>query len=204
MPEIALTTQLTARLKRIFGKKLGVYHSKFSDAERTEIWNNLLNDKGYEVIIGVRSSIFLPFRQLGLIIVDEEYETSYKQFDPAPRYHARNAAIVLASMHGAHTLLGSATPAIESYFNAVTGKYGLVKLNQRFEEISLPEIKIINLKEAYHKKKMTGHFSDFLIEEMQKTLQNKEQIILFQNRRGYAPYLECKVAILFPSVKIVM
>jgi len=201
VPEIALTTQLTARLKRIFGKKLGVYHSKFSDAERTEIWNNLLNDKGYEVIIGVRSSIFLPFRQLGLVIVDEEYETSYKQFDPAPRYHARNAAIVLASMHGAHTLLGSATPAIESYFNAVRGKYGLVKLDRRFEEISLPEIVVVDLKEAYHKKQMNGHFSDLLMHEMQKTLQNKEQIILFQNRRGYAPYLECKSCNYIPKCK---
>ncbi|HQG66987.1 MAG TPA: primosomal protein N' [Paludibacteraceae bacterium] len=201
VPEIALTTQLTARLKRIFGKKLGVYHSKFSDAERTEIWNNLLNDKGYEVIIGVRSSIFLPFRQLGLVIVDEEYETSYKQFDPAPRYHARNAAIVLASMHGAHTLLGSATPAIESYFNAVTGKYGLVKLDRRFEEISLPEIVVVDLKEAYHKKQMNGHFSDLLMHEMQKTLQNREQIILFQNRRGYAPYLECKSCNYIPKCK---
>ena len=201
VPEIALTTQLTARLKRIFGKKLGVYHSKFSDAERTEIWNNLLNDKGYEVIIGVRSSIFLPFRQLGLVIVDEEYETSYKQFDPAPRYHARNAAIVLASMHGAHTLLGSATPAIESYFNAVRGKYGLVKLDRRFEEISLPEIVVVDLKEAYHKKQMNGHFSDLLMHEMQKTLQNREQIILFQNRRGYAPYLECKSCNYIPKCK---
>lgn len=201
VPEIALTTQLTARLKRIFGKKLGVYHSKFSDAERTEIWNNLLNDKSYEVIIGVRSSIFLPFRQLGLVIVDEEYETSYKQFDPAPRYHARNAAIVLASMHGAHTLLGSATPAIESYFNAVRGKYGLVKLDRRFEEISLPEIVVVDLKEAYHKKQMNGHFSDLLMHEMQKTLQNKEQIILFQNRRGYAPYLECKSCNYIPKCK---
>ena len=130
VPEIALTTQLTSRLKRIFGNRLGVYHSKFSDAERVEIWNNVLNDKTYDVIIGVRSSIFLPFRQLGLVIVDEEHESSYKQYDPSPRYHARNASIVLASMHGAKTLLGTATPSIESYYNAETGKYGLVELHR--------------------------------------------------------------------------
>ncbi len=201
VPEIALTTQLTTRLKRVFGKRLGVYHSRFSDAERVEIWNNVLNDKSYDVIIGVRSSVFLPFRQLGLVIVDEEHETSYKQYDPSPRYHARNAAIVLASMHDAKTLLGSATPSIESYFNAETGKYGLVELHQRHEEMQLPEIMVVDTKEAYHKKRMEGHFSDVLIEKIAKALGNKEQIILFQNRRGYAPYIECKACAYVPKCK---
>lgn len=201
VPEIALTTQLTGRLKRVFGRRLGVYHSKFSDAERVEIWNNVLNDKGYDVIIGVRSSVFLPFRQLGLIIVDEEHESSYKQYDPAPRYHARNAAIVLASMHGAKTLLGTATPSIETYFNAQTGKYGLVEITQRHEEIALPEIVVVDTKEAYRKKQMEGHFSDLLLEKIRKALENKEQVILFQNRRGYAPYIECKACACVPKCK---
>jgi primosomal protein N' (replication factor Y) len=201
VPEIALTTQLTTRLKRIFGKRLGVYHSKFSDAERVEIWNNVLNDKTYDVIIGVRSSVFLPFRQLGLIIVDEEHESSYKQYDPSPRYHARNAAIVLASMHGAKTLLGSATPCIESYYNAQTEKYGLVELHQRHEEMEMPEILVVDTKEAYHKKRMQGLFSDVLIEKIGKALRNKEQVILFQNRRGYAPYIECKACAFVPKCK---
>ncbi len=201
VPEIALTTQLTSRLKRVFGRRLGVYHSKFSDAERVEIWNNVLNDKSYDVIIGVRSSIFLPFRQLGLVIVDEEHESSYKQYDPAPRYHARNAAIVLASMHGAKTLLGTATPAIETYFNAQNGKFGLVELNQRHEEMAMPEILVVDTKEAYRKKQMESHFSDTLLEKMNKALQNKEQVILFQNRRGYAPYIECKACACVPKCK---
>ena len=201
VPEIALTTQLTSRLRNVFGNRLGVYHSKFSDAERVEIWNKMLSGESYDVIIGVRSSIFLPFRQLGLVIVDEEHETSYKQYDPAPRYHARNAAIVLAGMHNAKTLLGSATPAIETYFNAQTGKYGLVELHQRHEELELPEILIVDTKEAYRKKQMTGHFSDFLLEKISKALQNKEQIILFQNRRGYAPYIECKGCAYVPKCK---
>ncbi|GAT62592.1 replication restart helicase PriA [Paludibacter jiangxiensis] len=192
VPEIALTTQLTQRLERVFGNKLGVYHSKFSDNERVEIWNNLLNDKGYEIILGVRSSVFLPFRDLGLVIVDEEHESSYKQYDPAPRYHARNAAIVLANMHGAKTVLGSATPAIESYHNALAGKYGLVELTQRHEEIELPKVQTVDLKEAYRKKRITGHFTDELVEKITLALSNKEQVILFQNRRGYAPYIECK------------
>ncbi len=201
VPEIALTTQLTSRLKKIFGNRLGVYHSKFSDAERVEIWNNVLNDKGYDVIIGVRSSVFLPFRKLGLIIVDEEHETSFKQYDPAPRYNARNAAIVLAGMHDANTLLGSATPSVESYYNAQTGKYGLVELNQRFQELQLPEIMICDTKEAYHKKLMTGHFSELLLDKMKIALKEKEQIILFQNRRGYAPYMECKGCAYIPKCK---
>jgi len=201
VPEIALTTQLTSRLKRVFGRRLGVYHSKFSDAERVEIWNNVLNDKTYDVIIGVRSSIFLPFRQLGLIIVDEEHESSYKQYDPAPRYHARNAAIVLASMHGAKTLLGTATPAIETYHNALSGKYGLVELKQRHQEMAMPEIIVVDTKEAYRKKQMESHFTPLLLEKISKALENHEQVILFQNRRGYAPYIECKVCSQVPHCK---
>ncbi len=201
VPEIALTTQLTSRLKRIFGNKLGVYHSKFSDAERVEIWNNVLNNNGYEVIIGVRSSIFLPFKQLGLIIVDEEHETSYKQFDPSPRYHARNAAIILASMHNAKTLLGTATPTIETYFNAKSGKYGYVSLSQRFQELEMPEILVVDTKEAYRKKEMNGHFTEPLLEKTQKALERKEQVILFQNRRGYAPFIECKACAYVPKCK---
>lgn len=201
VPEIALTTQLTSRLKRVFGNKLGVYHSKFSDAERVEIWNNVLQDKGYEVIIGVRSSIFLPFRQLGLVIVDEEHEPTYKQFDPSPRYHARNAAILLASMHNAKTLLGTATPAIETYHNAKTSKYGYVALTERFQAMEMPEIQPVNTREAYHKKEMTGHFSDPLVEKMRKALERKEQVLLFQNRRGYAPFLECRACAFVPKCK---
>ena len=201
VPEIALTTQLTSRLKRIYGNRLGVYHSKFSDAERVEIWNNVLNDKTYDVIIGVRSSVFLPFRQLGLVIVDEEHESSYKQYDPSPRYHARNAAIVLASMHGAKTLLGTATPAIESYHNALNGKYGLVELTQRYQDMAMPEIIVVDTKEAYRKKQMESHFTPLLLEKTAKALENKEQVILFQNRRGYAPYIECKACAHVPRCK---
>ena len=201
VPEIALTTQLTSRLKRVFGRRLGVYHSKFSDAERVEIWNNVLNDKTYDVIIGVRSSIFLPFRQLGLIIVDEEHESSYKQFDPAPRYHARNTAIVLASMHGAKTLLGTATPAVETYYNALSGKFGLVELNHRHQEMAMPDIMVVDTKEAYRKKEMESHFTPMLLEKAAKALQNKEQVILFQNRRGYAPFIECKKCVYVPQCK---
>jgi primosomal protein N' (replication factor Y) len=201
VPEIALTTQLTSRLKRVFGNRLGVYHSRFSDAERVEIWNNVLNDKTYDVIIGVRSSIFLPFRQLGLVIVDEEHESSYKQYDPAPRYHARNAAIMLAYMHGAKTLLGTATPAIETYYNAKTGKYGLVELDKRYENMDLPEILVVDTKEAYRKKQMESHFTPLLLEKIAKALGNNEQIILFQNRRGYAPYIECKACAYVPHCK---
>lgn len=201
VPEIALTTQLTTRLKRVFGNRLGVYHSKFSDAERVEIWNNVLKDKTYDVIIGVRSSIFLPFRQLGLVIVDEEHESSYKQYDPAPRYHARNAAIVLASMHAAKTLLGTATPSIETYFNAQNGKFGLVELNERHQEMAMPEILVVDTKEAYRKKQMESHFTPLLLEKVAKALANKEQVILFQNRRGYAPYIECKACAYVPHCK---
>ncbi len=201
VPEIALTTQLTSRLKRIFGNRLGVYHSKFSDAERVEIWNKVLQDKGYDVILGVRSSVFLPFRQLGLVIVDEEHDSSFKQYDPPPRYNARNVAIVLAGMHGAKTLLGSATPSVESYYNAKTGKFGFVELNQRFLEIEMPEILVCDTKEAYRKKCMNGHFSDILLQKMKIALDSDEQVILFQNRRGYAPYIECKACAYVPKCK---
>jgi primosomal protein N' (replication factor Y) len=191
LPEIALTTQITSRLKKVFGNKLGIYHSRFPDAERVEIWNNLLFNKGYQIILGVRSSVFLPFRELGLVIVDEEHENTYKQFDPAPRYHARNASIILASMHGAKVLLGSATPSVESYYNAHTGKYGLVRLLNRYEGIQLPEIMVADIKEARRKKQMKQDFSPLLYKEMKEALERKEQIILFQNRRGFAPYVEC-------------
>ena len=201
VPEIALTTQLTNRLHRVFGNKLGVYHSKFSDAERVEIWNNLLHNKGYEVIIGVRSSIFLPFSNLGLVIVDEEHENSYKQFDPSPRYHARNAALMLAHLQGANALLGTATPAIESYNNAIAGKYGLVELSQRHQEIALPQIITVDVADLRKRKIMKGFFSPLLLEKMQETLDNGEQVILFQNRRGYAPFVECSRCFEVPKCK---
>jgi primosomal protein N' (replication factor Y) len=191
LPEIALTTQITNRLKRVFGDKLGIYHSKFSDNEKVEIWNKLLDDDGYQVIVGVRSSVFLPFKDLGLIIVDEEHETSYKQQDPSPRYHARNAAIVLATMHGGKVLLGTATPSVESFYNAQTGKYGYVQLLQRFEQTALPEIIPVDVKELKRKKRMKSLLSPPLIEKMQEALSSDEQIILFQNRRGFAPIYHC-------------
>ena len=193
VPEIALTTQLTTRLQRIFGAQLTIYHSKISENERAEIWNNMLHTNDVKVVLGVRSSIFLPFKDLGLVIVDEEHEKTYKQQDPAPRYHARNAAIVLASMHGAKTLLGSATPAIESYHNATTGKYGWIQLMQRYDDISLPEIKIADLQEFRKKRTMQGTFSPLLIKHIQESLERGEQVILFQNRRGFAPVMECKL-----------
>ena len=192
VPEIALTTQLTNRLRKMFGDKLVIYHSKFSDNERVEIWNTLLDSREPRLVLGVRSSIFLPFADLGLVIVDEEHETSYKQYDPAPRYHARNAAIVLASMHGAKTLLGTATPAIETYFNARQGKYGLVELKKRFNDVELPEIIPVDVKEMRKKNRMQGNFSPELLNRMQHALQAGEQVILFQNRRGFAPMVECK------------
>ena len=193
LPEIALTTQITERLQSKFGDQLGVYHSKVSNHERVEIWNNLLCDEGYRIILGVRSSIFLPFHNLGLVIVDEEHEPSYKQQDPAPRYNARNAAIMLAVMHGAKVVLGSATPSVESFYNAQTGKYGYVRLGRRFEETELPLITPVNTKEERRKKKMKTIFSPLLIEKMQEALANNEQILLFQNRRGFAPGLSCKI-----------
>lgn len=192
LPEIALTKQITERLRRVFGNKIGVYHSKFSDAERVEIWKKQLSDEPYEIILGVRSSVFLPFRNLGLIVVDEEHENSYKQQEPAPRYNARNAAMVLASLFGAKTLLGTATPSIESYYNATTGKYALVSLTKRHREVKLPQIEVIDMAEYSRKKMIVGAFSDPLVEAMGNALKEKKQIILFQNRRGYSPQLECK------------
>jgi primosomal protein N' (replication factor Y) len=193
LPEIAITTQITERLAKLFGDKLLVYHSKFSDNERVEVWNQLLYGNEPRVVLGVRSSLFLPFRDLGLVIVDEEHETSYKQQDPAPRYHARNAAIVLAEMHGAKTLLGSATPSIDSYYNALTGKYGLVELNTRYGECLTPEIIPVDIKELKRKKIMKDTlFSPLLVKKMETALAQGEQVILFRNRRGFAPLIECK------------
>ena len=192
VPEIALTTQLIARLRNFFGDKISVFHSKYSLNERVEVWNNLLKQKEKaQLILGARSSIFLPFKNLSLIIVDEEHETSYKQFDPAPRYHARDAAIVLAGIHQAKVVLGSATPAIESYANAKDGKYGLVELNRRYGDVLLPEIELVDLKEGYRKKRMNGHFSERLLKLITEALSENEQVILFQNRRGFSPIVEC-------------
>lgn len=192
LPEIALTTQLVQRLQDYFGDKIAVFHSRYSANERVEVWNNMLtNSKKAQVIIGARSSLLLPFINLGLIIVDEEHEQSYKQFDPAPRYHARDAAIVLANMHKAKTLLGSATPSLESYFNASQGKYGLVELNTRYNNVVMPDIELVDLADKYKRKRMKGHFSDRLINEMTETLAEGFQIILFQNRRGFSPIVEC-------------
>ncbi|MDR0659023.1 MAG: primosomal protein N' [Mediterranea sp.] len=201
LPEIALTTQITERLKRVFGSRLGVYHSRFPDAERVEIWQKQLTGKGYDIVLGVRSSVFLPFRDLGLIIVDEEHENTYKQQDPAPRYHARNAAIVLASLYGAKTLLGTATPSIETYCNATAGKYGRVELKERYKEIQLPDIVPVDIKELARKKQMTGQFSQSLLGEITDALKNKEQVILFQNRRGFAPMIECRTCGWVPKCK---
>lgn len=201
LPEIALTKQIIERLQRVFGNRIGLYHSKFSDAERVEIWKKQLSDTPYDVILGVRSSVFLPFRNLGLVIVDEEHENSYKQQEPAPRYNARNAAMVLASFFGAKTLLGTATPSIESYYNATTGKYALVSLTTRHREVKMPEIEVIDMIEYSRKKRTTGPFSDPLTEAMRKALQERQQIILFQNRRGYSPLLECRTCGWVPKCK---
>ena len=193
LPEIALTVQITERLQRVFGNRLGIYHSKYSDAERVEIWQKQLSDTPYDVVLGARSASLLPFRNLGLVIIDEEHESSFKQQDPAPRYHARSAAIVLASMYGAKTLLGTATPSAESYYNAMTGKYGLVRLTQRYGDMELPEIRVVDTKDLQRRKMMTGPFSPVLLTEMKSALERGEQVILFQNRRGFAPMVECKV-----------
>ncbi|MCR5819132.1 MAG: primosomal protein N' [Prevotella sp.] len=199
MPEIALTVQMMERLQRVFGNRLGIYHSKYSDAERVEIWQKQLSGNPYDVILGARSAVFLPFQHLGLIIVDEEHETSYKQQDPAPRYHARSAAIMLAKLYNTDAstpapkvLLGTATPCMETYHNAKTGKYGLVELTQRYEGIELPEIQIVDTKDLQHRKMMNGPFSPLLLARVREALERGEQAILFQNRRGWAPMLECK------------
>lgn len=199
VPEIALTTQLTDRLRKVFGDRLGVYHSKFSDQERVEIYRNVLMHKSYDVIIGVRSALFLPFQSLGLIIMDEEHDASYKQADPAPRYHARSVAIILASLFGSKTLLGTATPALETYHNALSGKFGLVRLTERYRGLSLPEINLIDLKRQYKRKEMYGHFSDPLHHSIKEELQEGKQVIIFQNRRGYSNYLECKQCAYIPK-----
>jgi primosomal protein N' (replication factor Y) len=200
LPEIALTTQLIDRLQNYFGEKVAVFHSKYSMNERVEVWNNVLNSKSKaQIILGARSSLFLPYSDLGLIIVDEEHETSYKQFDPAPRYHARDAAIVLAHMHQAKTLLGSATPSIESYQNALDNKYGLIRLDRRYGNVLLPEIELVDIKEKHRKKRMNGHFSDRLMTLINEALEAKEQVILFQNRRGFSPIVECKTCGISPQ-----
>ncbi len=192
LPEIVLTTQLTERLRRVFGSHMGVYHSRHTDKERVELYQKMLSDEPYDIVVGVRSSVFLPFRHLGMVIIDEEHETSFKQQEPAPRYHARNTALVMASWAGAKTLLGSATPSLESYHNALSGKYGLVTLKTRFEGLSLPEIETVDVQEMRRKKLMSGVFSPQLITHIKKALAQNKQVILFQNRRGYAPVLECK------------
>ncbi|WP_337043182.1 replication restart helicase PriA [Emticicia sp. 17c] len=191
LPEIALTTQIVVRLKRIFGDKMGVYHSKFSDNERVEVWRGIVEGR-YQFVVGVRSAIFLPMDNLGLVIIDEEHETSYKQFDPAPRYHARDVGIMMGLKQGAKILLGSATPSIESYYQAETGRYGLVTLNQRFGEAQLPDIMLVDLKNERKAKTMKNDFSSVLYQQIEKNLQNHEQTIIFQNRRGYSPYINCQ------------
>lgn len=191
LPEIVLTTQLVDRLKRVFGNRLGVYHSKYSDAERVEVWQKQLSDEPYDIIVGVRSSVFLPYRNLGLVIVDEEHENSFKQQDPAPRYHARSAALVLARMMKAKTLLGTATPSLDTYYNCMLGKYGLVELTERYQQVLLPEIQVVDMKEERRRKMMNGPFTSVLLARMHQALDQHEQVILFQNRRGYAPTVEC-------------
>lgn len=202
LPEIALTVQMTRRLQNVFGSRLGIYHSKYSDAERVEIWKKQLSSEPYDVILGARSAVFLPFTRLGLVIVDEEHETSFKQQDPAPRYHARSTAIMLARMYeGAKVLLGTATPSMESYHNACTGKYGYVQLTTRYKDVAMPEIRVVDTKDLYRRKMMRGAFSPDLLEAMRTALSNKKQVLLFQNRRGFAPMVECKVCGWVPKCK---
>lgn len=202
LPEIALTVQMTRRLHNVFGSRLGIYHSKYSDAERVEIWKKQLSSEPYDVILGARSAVFLPFTRLGFVIVDEEHETSFKQQDPAPRYHARSTAIMLARMYeGAKVLLGTATPSMESYHNACTGKYGYVQLTTRYKDVAMPEIRVVDTKDLYHRKMMRGAFSPDLLEAMRTALRNKKQVLLFQNRRGFAPMVECKVCGWVPKCK---
>jgi len=198
LPEIALTTHVIERLRQYFGADIGVYHSRFNDAERVEVWQKVLNHE-YKVILGARSSVFLPFTNLGLIIVDEEHETSYKQFDPAPRYNARDAAIYLANMFQGKVLLGSATPSFESYYNARMHKYGFAELTERYGGVELPKIEVVSIAEETKKKTIQSHFTSVLIEDIKQALENKEQVILFQNRRGYAPVLMCKICAYTPK-----
>ena len=192
LPEIALTVQIMTRLKKVFGRRLGIYHSKYSDAERVEIWQKQRSDSPYEVILGARSAVMLPFKRLGLVIIDEEHETSYKQQDPAPRYHARSVALVLAQMVGAKTLLGTATPSIETYRNALTGKYGIVRLTTRYTGVEMPEIEVVDIKDLKRRKMMVGMFSPLLLCKVREALERGEQAIIFQNRRGYSPMIECR------------
>lgn len=201
LPEIALTVQMTQRLQRVFGGRLGIYHSKYSDNERVEIWRKQLSSTPYDIILGARSAVFVPFQRLGLVIIDEEHETSFKQQDPAPRYHARSAAIVLASYYGAKTLLGTATPSMESYYNAHSGKYGLVTLSHRFKDVALPDIEVVDIKDLRRRKMMNGPFSPRLMAAMRESLANGQQVILFQNRRGYAPVLSCSMCGWTPKCK---
>lgn len=201
LPEIALTVQIMQRLQRIFGNRLGIYHSRYSDAERVEIWRKQLSATPYDIILGARSALFLPFQRLGLVIIDEEHENSYKQQDPAPRYHARSAAIVLAQMSGAKTLLGTATPSAESYHNALSGKFGLVSLTTRYRDVQLPEIRVVDVKDLRHRRLMSGPFSPPLLAAMREALAAGRQVILFQNRRGFAPMLECRVCGWVPKCK---
>ena len=196
VPEIALTVQMMERLKRVFGNQLGIYHSRYSDDERVEIWKKQLSKNPYQVILGARSAVFLPFHRLGLVIVDEEHETSFKQQEPAPRYHARSAAIMLAHMYAdcqAKVLLGTATPSMESYYNATQGKYGLVELHSRYKDIALPEIQLVDIKDLRRRKMMKGSFSPQLLASVREAIHTGKQVILFQNRRGFAPMIECKV-----------
>ena len=192
LPEIALTVQIRERLQRVFGSRMGIYHSKYSDAERVEIWKKQLSANPYDIILGVRSAVFLPFSKLGLVIIDEEHETSFKQQDPAPRYHARSAAIMMAQWADAKVLLGTATPSMESYYNAKTGKYGLVQLTTRYKDIQLPDIQTVDIKDLRRRKMMNGPFSPTLLTSIRKALGAGEQVILFQNRRGFAPMIECR------------
>jgi len=204
LPEIALTTQIIQRLQRVFGSAVGVYHSRLNDAERVEIWLNVLQKEekdAFRIILGARSALFLPFSNLGLIIVDEEHENTYKQQDPAPRYHARDAAIMLAQMHSARVVLGTATPSLESYYNAKTGKFGFVELKERFEKLDLPEIIIADLHEAYRKRVIRSHFTPQLMNAIEEALEKNEQVLLFQNRRGFSPFIECEECGFIPRCK---
>ncbi|GIM50443.1 replication restart helicase PriA [Capnocytophaga stomatis] len=200
LPEIGLTVHLISRLKKYFGDKMGVYHSKYNTNERVEVWNNVLNENAKnQLVVGVRSSVFLPFSNLGLVIVDEEHDSSYRQFEPAPRFHTRDVAIVLSKIHNANVLLGSATPSLESLYNAKREKYGYVYLSKRFGDFQAPDIEIIDMKDKRHRKQITGHFSDVLIKEIKQTLQQGNQVILFQNQRGYAPVIQCESCATVPQ-----
>ncbi len=198
LPEIALTTHIIERLRQYFGANIGIYHSRFNDNERVEVWQKVLNNE-YKVVLGARSSVFLPFNDLGLIIVDEEHETSYKQYDPAPRYNARDAAVFLANRYKGKVLLGSATPSFESYYNARIGKYGLAELTERYGGVKLPEIEVVSITAETKSKTMQSHFTSVLMEDIKQALENKEQVLLFQNRRGYAPLLLCKICAYTPK-----